>query len=153
MEVSVKKLGIYVLVAALITVVPAAAQGGKTRTKAGEYHKLQVEEHPGPQFSGRISNTVEFKVKASERYVHIEIADDAADNVRATVRQDIDDDGEPDLEVDICNATPEPLEITPGIPLTVSVQEGLCEGNEASVPTQGSITAMFMKNASAHASH
>ena len=148
-----RKLGLLVLVVMLVTVLPAGAQRSKARTESGEYNTLTITQSPGPALSGRISNAVIFEPRPGEKFVHIEIVDDAAENVAAVVEQDVDGDDVADLSVEICNATTDPIKITPGFELSVATQEGTCLDDSLSTPTYGTVTATFMAKKAGHQAH
>ena len=86
-----------------------------------------------------------FALGADEGYINIEIADTVPVGVFASVTQDLDGDTFADTSVDICGSSAEPIQVEPGVEVTVFLWEGPgvttdgapCPG----VVTQGTITA------------
>jgi hypothetical protein len=137
------QIGVALLV---LLALSGGASAARARTDSGEYNTLTIDTDAPPNASGRISNGVIFEVRRGERFVTLEITDNAAATVMAVVEQDFDGDGLADSSTEICNATTEPIRVKPGYDLGVYTQEGVCsQGGEVSAPTFGTITATFTR--------
>lgn len=133
--------------------VPAAQAGKKKAPKRTE--RVAEASYQGPAIgaAGRgicspgTLGCFPFGASATEKYVSIEIADTVPSGVFASVTQDLDGDNFADTTVDICGTTPEPVQIEPGIEVTVFLWEGpgvTTAGNPCpGGATQGTITATF----------
>jgi hypothetical protein len=93
---------------------------------------------------------VSFTVGASESYVSIEIIDDSGQPAAAALAQDVDGDGVGDIFGSVCGKTEAPIQITPGLDLTVAVGAGVVfdagtipPGACPSVATTGTVKAIF----------
>lgn len=94
----------------------------------------------------RISSGVTFRTRAAERFVEVTIEDATGATVPGRVTQDADGDGENEVEAKVCGATDGPVEIRPGVPVTVWMETGTCNGGtEAGTWTQGTMTATFFR--------
>ena len=71
-----------------------------------------------------------------ERFVRIEINDQAAPSVAARVAQD-------DVLARVCGSSPSVVPVQPNHPVTVVLMTGRCSDGTPSAPTQGSVTATF----------
>ena len=129
--------------AALVAGLPLSATAGGSRSETGEYNDPQFNP-TGTGGSIYFSNGVSFQPKRGERSAIIEIADDYSESVGATISQDVDGDGRPDSEVNICNRTKRPIAIDPSVKVIVSVHEGSCNGTP-SFATTGKVTATFLR--------
>ncbi|HEV2756105.1 MAG TPA: hypothetical protein VG318_10070 [Actinomycetota bacterium] len=133
---------------ALVVALPglSLARGG-ARTVARPYSPVEVEPN-GSSGSVRHSNVVTFKTRSSERSAEITIEDATGSAIPASVEQDVDGDGEADMQVEICGATESPIAIQGGVPVTVSLQHGTCgpvEGGRVGNPTSGEVTAVLAR--------
>lgn len=120
----------------------AAGQGGRVVDKT--YQTAEVD----PGGSIRSSNGVTFRPRATERFVAVTIEDASGTAVPARVTQDLDGDGKPEVESKFCGATDQPVEIEPGVPVTVWMEIGTCDGpasGSAGAWTQGTMTATFSR--------
>jgi hypothetical protein len=87
---------------------------------------------------------------SSESYVSVEILDDSGQPAAAALAQDVDGDGVGDIFGSVCGKTEAPIQITPGLDLTVAVGAGLVfdastipPGACPSVATTGTVKAVF----------
>lgn len=132
---------------ALLVALPGAslARGGE-RTVVRPYAPAEVD--AGQPGSVRSSNVVPFKTRPSERFVQVTVEDATGSAIPATVEQDVDGDGEADVEVEICGATESPVAIEGGTPVTVHLQHGTCgaiASGRFGSPTTGEVTAVLSK--------
>lgn len=77
---------------------------------------------PGVVGTSSAGGAVEFALASAESFIDIEITDDFGQPVIATMSQDTDT-STPSWEIfaTICGATEDPLPVTPGVPVRVSV--------------------------------
>lgn len=85
-----------------------------------------------------------FKARRGERTVVFSITDEASPNVRGHIHTDVDGDGDVDHEADFCSES-EPIAVRPGQRIEVAVLLGECPDGEASLVTEGTITATFSR--------
>lgn len=148
-----KKLIVTGLIAALVAgalVAPAAA-GKKKKAKArvveAGYDNPAVG-IPGVVGSPAAGGAYEFPTLSTENNVFIEIADGGGADVTFTMSQDSDPNN-PGYEImgTWCGATEEPVGITPGLPLRVTVYTtpGPDQPSCTGPATSGTITATFTK--------
>lgn len=147
-------VGMLLLMLLVGSLVPATADAAKRKKSARRVAKLPYTEPAygtagfGLCFQG--SSCVMFPVLTGEKYVSIEIKDDLGTPVYASIIQDTSGDGSwlahDDYTVHICGETPEPIEIEPGLDVTVWVWQGPglmppCPG----VASAGTVKATFTK--------
>ncbi len=125
---------------------PAAA-GSSGRTVQRTYQPAYVD--PGfPEGGISHSNGVTFRTRANERFVSIQIEDQAGLPTPARVTQGENEhpDHEYDVDEEFCGSTTEPIAIRPGTPITVWMSHGTCDGGTtAGGWTTGTVTATFSR--------
>lgn len=118
----------------------AADPGGRVVDKT--YQGVEVD----PGGSIRVSTGVTFRPRATERFIEVTIDDATGTTVPGRVTQDADGDGENEVEEKLCGATDRPVEIQPGVPVTVWMKTGTCNGGTAAGTwSQGTMTATFSR--------
>jgi hypothetical protein len=123
--------------------LPAQAGKKKTRKATAEYFAPAYFSY-SPDGEHNIGG-VNFPSGSGERFVSIEIADNAGMDVSAAVGQDPEGDGTV-TATSFCTSTPEPVPIEPGLEVTVFVFVGPCTAPLApAFATQGTVTATFSK--------
>lgn len=113
------------LVAAAVVAPAEAAKKRKpkkvSRTAEGTYANPALG-IPGVVGSGAAGGAYEFGTMANENFIDIEITDAAGGSVTATLSQNSDpSDDFYEIFATICGATEAPLQISPGLPVRVSV--------------------------------
>lgn len=131
-----------VAAACLIAMAPAALGGAARRVEDAQYNYTSGLARPGGTSGELTLGFAEFETLAREKTVTLAVADASGRTVLARAAQDVDGDDRLDWTSDFCGSTDAPLPIQGGVPLQVFVMEGSC-GAEASVPTTGSIRAVF----------
>lgn len=143
-----RKLLVATVVAGLVVGSVATAEAGKkkapkkvTRTAEGTYiAPARLWWAPtGDNIGG-----AKFPTGAGEAYVSVTIEDDAGMDVSAALGQDPEGDGTVST-TDFCTSTEEPIEITPGLEVTVFVYAGPCTAPQPApaFATQGTVIATF----------
>ena len=121
----------------------AAGPGGRVVDKA--YQTAEID----PGGSIHSSNGVSFRPRATERSVAVTIEDASGTAVPARVTQDLDGDGEYEVESKFCGATDQPVEIEGGAPVTIWMTIGTCNGltspGDVGAWIQGTMTATFFR--------
>lgn len=101
---------------------------------------------PGVAGTSSAGGAVEFPISTGEYFIDIEITDDFGQPVIATMSQDTDT-STPSWEIfaTICGATEDPLPVTPGVPVRVSVYTipGPDQPSCMGPATSGTIKATF----------
>lgn len=124
----------------------AAAAATGSRTVSRTYEPVVVS--PSfPQGGVQSSSTMTLRTRAHEHYVTVAIQDDSGLTVPGEIRQDLDGDDEADTTYEFCGSTPAPVEIEPGVRVTIAMLTGSC-GDETDpssygVWTTGTVTATF----------
>ena len=143
-----RKLVVIALVTGLLAGAVASAEAGKKKapkkvTRVAEATYIAPARLYWAPTGENIGGAV-FPTGSTERYVTIDIADDAGMDVSAAVGQDPEGDGTV-ATTPFCTSTEEPVAIDPGLEVTVFVFVGPCT-DPAPAPafaTQGTITATF----------
>ncbi len=78
------------------------------------------------------------------RRVSVRVADDHAPAAAFVIGQDVDEDGLLDAHEAACAETEAPVEVTPGAPVGVFVQQGPCADGTAAFGTTGRISVTFI---------
>lgn len=122
-----KKLVVTGLVAALVAralVAPATAgkKKAKGRVMEGTYDNPAVGV-PGLAGTSQLGGAVEFATMSNENYISVEITDSGGGSPYATMSQDSTPSNATGWEIfaRFCGKTEEPVQITPGLPVRVSV--------------------------------
>jgi len=141
------------IIALVLGLVAGALAGPATAKKKKKKAKPRVVEgtydQPAIGIGGVVSSSanggaIEVPLLPKEKYVSVEITDDSGTDVYASLSQDTDT-STPSWEIfaGICGATDAPIEVTPGIPVRITVTAG--PGSEhpscAGVATAGTIKA------------
>lgn len=132
----------WLAAACLLVASQAALAGPGRRVDDAQYNYTDGIAYPGGTSGRVVLGFAEFETLPRERSVSLTITDTLGGDVAGRAAQDLDGDGEFDVEQDFCGATDSPLPITGGVELTVFVMEGTC-GDTPAVPTSGSIRAIF----------
>lgn len=148
-----KKLIVTSVVAALVAgALVGPAEAGKKKPKPrvmeGTYANPAVG-IPGVVGTSSAGGAVEFAAMSNENYISVEIADTGGGSPFVTMSQDSDPTNTTGWEIfaTFCGATEEPVQITPGLPVRVSVyttpgpDQPTCVGPA----TSGTITATFTR--------
>ena len=133
------------LLAGAMAVPAEAGKRKRTRVATGTYDNPAIG-IPGVVGSSTLGGAVEFPITAKESFIAVKITDDSGQPVTATMSQDTDQ-STPQWEIfaTICGQTEEPLPISPGIAVRVSVyttpgpEQPSCTGPA----TSGTIKATF----------
>lgn len=147
-----KKLIVTSLIAALVAgalVAPASAGKKKAKPRVAEagYDNPAVGV-PGVVGSPAAGGAYEFPTLTTENNVSVEIADTGGAAVTFTMSQDSDPNNTGyEIMGTWCGATEEPVAITPGLPLRVTVYTtpGPDQPSCTGPATSGTITATFTK--------
>lgn len=135
--------------AALITsALPSTAAPPPPRVVEGSYQDPAL--IVGHQFTADMWATSTFAVPPGpERFVTVQLIDDAGGTVYAMLEQDGDGDGNyNDLRLPICDRTQLPIFVKPDAPLRVRVYRGTCYGsNDVSATTRGKIVVTLSTTA------
>ena len=147
-----KKLIVTSVIAALVAgalVAPAEAKKKpKPRVMEGTYANPAVG-IPGVVGTSSAGGAVEFATMSNENYISVEVADTGGGSPFVTMSQDSDPSNSTGWEIfaTFCGSTAEPIAISPGLPVRVSVyttpgpDQPTCVGPA----TSGTITATFAK--------
>lgn len=148
-----KKLIVTSVVAALVVgalVAPAEAgkkKKPKPRVAEGTY-EMPALGVPGVVGTAALGGAFEFATLSTENYISVEITDDGGGSPTFTMSQD-SDPSTPSYEImgTWCGSTPEPVEISPGLALRVSVYTtpGPEQPSCAGPATSGTIKATFTR--------
>jgi hypothetical protein len=139
-----KRLLILALVVGLVAGALTAAEAAKkkkkkTRTAESTYEAPAIGSGGGVCL-GATNSCGNIATGPDERFVEIEIIDEAGFDVYATVGQDLDGDSLTDSSTEICGKSKEPIPIEPGVALTIfpwAVGQPDCPG----VATTGTVKA------------
>lgn len=146
-----KKALIFALVIGLIAGSMAApATAKKKKKKKPVKVERVVEAHytggfPISLYGTVAGNTIgggSFPSSGEEKYVTIEVTDSSGTAISGSVGQDPEGDSTTTEKGTFCGATEEPIEIDPGIDVTVYVTQGQCGGGP-SIVTEGTIKVTF----------
>ncbi|MFN2587420.1 MAG: hypothetical protein ABR613_04780 [Actinomycetota bacterium] len=147
-----KKLLVTAIVAALAAgALVAPAEAGKKKKKArvaeGTYDNPAVGV-PGVVGTSNAGGAFEFGTMANEKFISVVVDDDAGGSPTITFSQNTDPrDDDWEIFAVACGKTEEPLPITGGLPVRVSVYATPGRGAETCIgpATSGTITATFTK--------
>lgn len=87
-----------------------------------------------------------FDAGCGEGRVEVTLADQSGLPARGAIATDVDGPAGPapqNFVAEVCGATPEPVEVTPGAEVTVFVLEGVCSDGTPAAATTGTVTATF----------
>lgn len=141
------------VVATLATATAVAAMLAPVAAKAHDYRRIEQGEYvaAGVQdvlgFSA-VSNANLGAVRFAagrEKFVSVAVVDESGRPVLAEITQDYDGDSGPELSSFLCGSTPKPVAIKPGFETRVYVYNGTCEDGSVSVPTTGTVKAVFTR--------
>lgn len=120
------------------------AQSGGRRVETGTYTGGGIQGIVGVSGSGQEDlGAVRFEGD-SERFVHAKVQDASGRPIAAEVVQLGDPNSPPIVARAFCGKTDRPIKVWPGRPVHVYVYYGQgCGGEVLSVPTRGTITAVF----------
>lgn len=137
---------LFALLTICLVAGPAAA-GSSGRTVQRTYEPAYVDSGY-PQGGISHSNGVTFRTRANERFVSIQIEDEAGLPIPARVTQGANEHPDHAYEVDesFCGSTEEPIAIRPGMPVEVWMSHGTCdESSTVGGWTTGTVTATFSR--------
>ena len=147
-----KKLILASLIAALVAgalVAPASAGKKKAKARVAEAaYTNPAAGIPGVVGSPAAGGAFEFPTMSTENFVNVEITDDGGADVTFTMSQDSDPNNTGyEIMGTWCGATGEPVQITPGLPLRVTVYTtpGPDQPSCTGPATSGNIKATFTK--------
>lgn len=134
--------GTVLVTACLALAAPNASGGPQRRAEDAPYNYTSGLAAPGAT-SGHVTlGAAKLETFPRERKVSLEIVDMAGGELLGRAVQDVDGDGDFEVEHEFCGATETPVAIVGGADLTVFVMEGTC-GDTPAVPTSGSVRALF----------
>lgn len=147
-----KKLILTSIIAALVAgALVAPAEAGKKKSKArvaeGSYENPAVGV-PGVVGTSNAGGAFEFPALSNENFISVEIVDDGGGTPTFTMSQNSDPaDAQYEIMGTWCGSTPEPVAITPGLPVRVSVYTtpGVDQPSCVSPASSGTIKATFTK--------
>ena len=76
--------------------------------------------------------------------ITVEVVDAHAPDVGFVIGQDADENGFLEWSEAACSRTDEPVEVTPGAPIGVFIQQGPCQDGTPAFGTEGDITVTFL---------
>lgn len=142
-----KRMIVGALVFSLALGTLTVAEAGKKKKKPKKKTRVVESTYDAPAIGsgagvclGATNSCGDIATGGNERFVMIEISDQAGLDVYASVGQDVDGDGFTDNSVTICGKSEEAIPIEPGIALTIfpwAVGRPDCPG----VATTGTVTA------------
>lgn len=114
------------------------AQG--SRQESYRYNYVQVDSR-GSVFA--TFGALHIATRARDRYVTLRVSDATALPVGVVVEQDIDGDGGPDVQREVCGRSAKRFAISGGAMLTLHLVYGPCSSGIDSFPTTGRVDVTF----------